>query len=640
MLPPLVGQPIFPHQIPAPLSVDSAPIQEVQTGAEVVDILDKLGFNKVLEEMAAKEAANAREENNVQKKFPAVFKMMEQVGVRSADGMLSPRPQLTFQEKEVPLLTLTLKKKTDEEKAEFYATVMQLIAFELEYLQMSHRYNESATRSKILQDIFVKMGGDFVGRSPVVSTVDINSFFHSSAGFACYMRYTKKVSTNPDLLLALQDNRVFSRFHNSKDPAVKAQMAVLKMCCFTEQKNDFFVKNVGPLLARTQYFFASPVAFEIARQFTPALALLTSLDMDMGEKLDYMEKFDPQVDPEKLYYLPLRKKIMEALCESYVDKQMFLYQKAYEQMQGLLKKYPKWRENHNYVSRFMKSDPLPNPDDFAADMRNQVGKMSTARIAQANQMALALEQEEDARIAALVKKKAKNTLRKKKTKLLQAKKEPVINKKPAEKPPAGRQESLLLKITQTIQKPSPLQRHERVKRWLRLSPTQLNVIRTFKDFRNGQEVYQYAGLSDQELQAQLTLHGFSPIIDKLLGNAELRKKYCHETARGVALFVELVRENEPIQRGVLHLGIDPHSSLCFHRKIDLKTDNEFLDLSFSQLAEIKEDEGYDAAKQQALKEELESGFEGGTDVQFDAGMEIISVTDKKLKCQINVFPLG
>ncbi|MCE5319284.1 MAG: hypothetical protein LLG04_18210 [Parachlamydia sp.] len=236
MFPPPVGQPIFPHLTQGLPAAFPAPVQEVPTGAgmddqQMADILEKFGFNKLLEEMAAKEAAQCREENKVQKNFPAIFKMMEQVCVRSAEGLLSQSPQLTFQKQEVHLSKLVdLKQKSDQEKAEFYAAVMQLIAFELEYLQMSHRYNESATRSKILQDIFIKMGGEFVGRSPVVSTIDVSFFLHSTAGFACYMRYTKKVSTNPDLLLALQDKGVFSRLRHSKDPAVKGQMAVLKMC--------------------------------------------------------------------------------------------------------------------------------------------------------------------------------------------------------------------------------------------------------------------------------------------------------------------------------------------------------------------------------------------------------------------------
>jgi len=601
---------------------------------EFAKIFEQIGFKNISGELDAQDEANKRGyQQTLRETYPAIFKMMSEVGTTNADGLLVPKWHALKEKGDRPLRMLQ-KESTPLTQAQYCMTVLNLIAFELEYMQLIHEYNEACTRNSIFLDILCQsMPVQFMGNLycvPIPKSFEINT----TAAFAFYLRFTKKLLDAQSQLQPYfnsEDADVFRCLSKDEDPAVKTQISYFAVAWKQQQATEqqsFVVHKIAPLLPRMQAFLTDEKVFEACKHFTPALALLSALDINMCKTTTYKGTFDPKTDLESRYYLPLRKDILQDLCSNYLDRQALIYEKAYTLMQEVLKKNPALEQ------------PVPflEPKLLRSNLSSLLNKIRSTKVDKSAQFAEAFIKEEAAKKVATTKKKdVRNPSRNKNAKPFRVQKVDFKAKQLGKTDETPKEISRLQSIVaKTLQQPSILQRHERVSRWLKLSPTQLDAIKAFKDYRDGKEVFQYALLNNEELKTQLILHGFSPFVDKLLGNAELKNKYCHQTPRGMALFVELTQENKPTQRGVLHLGLD--ASFCFHRKIDLKTDQEFLQQSYDQLADWKEDED-NATKQKALKEELELGFEGADEVHFDEKLETISVTDRKLKLQIRIFPL-
>jgi hypothetical protein len=392
------------------------------------------------------------------------------------------------------------------------------------------------------------------------------------------------------------------RLRESSDPSVVQQMTYYSL----KYRQSALSEELGKLsdeqealLNRANARLNRPISEITIRRLAPALGFFLALLVEEHKALFGFGNRNPAESPDFTHYIPLQEKFLASLSPGYFERQAALYEKASEYTP---------RGKQIYPRDFIRKAPAVDNSERAFQvLMAEESHPRSQRKKQPQRVAPAKPSTPEPELLIPL---------------------PIAPKGPSE---------LALKVAQAFTTPAPLAWHSRVRRWLNLNPSRVEEVRAFTDRRDGQIVRLYEARSESELLEQLTHHGYSPLVERILNSPELQEKYCLKTEGGLALFVELIYPSKRVERGVLSLGID--GKLCYHRKIDPKEKSSFLTFPLAQLAEVNlsDHEPSEADKQQ-LAEELASGFIGD-ELQIDERFEILKVIDRKNGCQLNIMPL-
>lgn len=135
--------------------------------------------------------------------------------------------------------------------------------------------------------------------------------------------------------------------------------------------------------------------------------------------------------------------------------------------------------------------------------------------------------------------------------------------------------------------------HGRVRRW---ATKNLMELRAFQDKVEGQSIFRYAGLSDEELILQRTLH-YLPGVENLIAYPEARQKYTFKTQKGYGLISRIIADDE-VHEGILYLGVEAKvidskiQHKIYHRYFEklVSIANVFSGISFEKLSPEEERE--------------------------------------------------
>lgn len=616
--------------------------------AQVEELILSLGLGQAGEHLRIQKS---EEQKNLTQKlkeaYPAIPKLLPLVSRKNNQRLSEPKWEVFAQHDQTiapRLFAESLRAISPQDKIAFYATIVQLLALEIDVIEYIKDLNFAISRqiafdaclSEVMPSRYL---GALVIRHCQSSDLDLD--LSSTESFAFYLRYTKKLQENQyTSLFKPEDEEIVKSCVKENKPGLMAVVRYTQqMSREREEMHDNF-KKFSQKLANTQTILDYQDGFPLCHRMAPALALLAALEIEENEqRCKQTGDADPKSDVSSTHYLPLRIDFLQKLSVTYLKKQKEIYKNAYNELQNRLKQDQTSTNEffrYKYAPKAAAKLLLHTPEEFAklVDALDQsLAPHPRPTLEQSEQNAAELLREEE---QAHVKSSGKHGKKKKPVvnQVVSKKELPKQTPAKAETPKVPHLTSL---VTRTLQKPLPFVLHERVKRWLQASPDRLNEIKEFQDYRDGKLVRLYENKDEEQLKTELILHGFSPLVDKILSEPELKDKYSVPTPKGFALFVELIQPGKLIQRGILVYGMD--KQLCYHRKIDPKTDAEIKSQTFEQLLAKLETITPESSlgARQALSEELSSGF-AGDDAEVTP-MQIIQFTDRKNRCQINLFPL-
>lgn len=181
---------------------------------------------------------------------------------------------------------------------------------------------------------------------------------------------------------------------------------------------------------------------------------------------------------------------------------------------------------------------------------------------------------------------------------------------------------------------------DRVKRWMKIKISTLEMIRGFQD----QGRLDYANQPLEELKNHWDNHAFSHLVDRVMGDADFRSLFTVKTATGRALFAEFQKLPDGIrQRGVVTYGFSGKPKRCYHRHFRPVSNQEILQRQLSEIIAssipaFEQQEPELEASSLSLAEDLAQGFIGD-EFDFDARLNIYRVTDKVHNMRICILPL-
>lgn len=529
-------------------------------------------------------------------------------------------------------------------KAQYFINVLHILRAELELFTLHKDFAQSSSACRALEKILFRImpvkfvGQMFFSQAPVWD-------LRSTEGFACYLRFTQRLQAcQADVAerLTVEDKKILKNMVSRRDPSVLAQATYFSVKWRQSEQSEKLSnlnKSLTQLLAAANAQMAHQPLVGICKQLTPAFGFLLTLLLDEFRTLQSSDTYSWETDPQYVYYLPLVEKFLQNLCKNYFDKQVSIYQKAFEELHTLMGKNSQINQAFDEVCR-----NLTPPEEVARSLqaiKERYQTTSHAHACSSDDFLARLIEEEEAKHPVKAHKQESTQVQKKRGaathQIVQTASRKIERVQKTSVTSFPSVSSLCRSVMQAMQVPHPVIWHQRIKRWLALDPSRVDEIRHFTDRREGDIVRLYQNLNESDLVTQLLLHGFSPLVDKVLGDSALRQKYSQKTERGVALVIEIIHPTLPAQKAIIFYGLE--NNFCFHRKIEMKEDRLFLFQTIPQLASSAL-VAADASDrdQQALTEELASGFEGDS-VEIDEQLEILKFIDRKNGHQINLFPL-
>lgn len=127
--------------------------------------------------------------------------------------------------------------------------------------------------------------------------------------------------------------------------------------------------------------------------------------------------------------------------------------------------------------------------------------------------------------------------------------------------------------------------HRHVSRW---ETKDFEEIKTYSKVSSlGNKFYPYAKLSDEEILLQKQKHYFPGVVENILALPDVRDLYCSPTDSGYSLKAEFITQEEEVQAGYLHFGIDPETKIIYHcffksSEDELAEDSEVFPVEFQE----------------------------------------------------------
>lgn len=640
------------EQTPEKETEEPIELQPLTASNALEAVFQSLNFSAMARENAVREKeSSACYKRDLDQKLAPIIRIKSSLTKKREDGRMIPHPNLLNNHQKLSPAQLfhacwkddilpNLPPDTDKEyvKAQLYVHLLELLDMENRFLIVLKDYIECLHQCRATEKIlFESSPVKFVGNMFFITVPRWD--LSTTEGFACFLRFTKRIEYSK-FVLSDQEKKVFDKLVKKGDKSVLAQTSFFTVKARqseNQEKREHLESDLRHSLGQACGLVTLQYDNALFKRITPALALLLNLFIDHLKETSEKGNYDPKADPVFDHFLPAYDNFMKQLLNTgYVEKQAALYKITDENLRFFLKKNP----NDLTQAAFTKLESLKTSEQFALAQNPLKPKTTKSPLALTPPL-----------------NDAKPSIPKEKSKFGKKKRRPkgshseLDESNPLQLPSDPKQEaaqavvacpmkpevSLAKTLAQALQQPQPVIWHRRVKRWINLSPNRIEEIRSFTDRRENTVVQLYANLPLEELLGQFLMHSFSPLIDKLLGEKGLKDKYTFQTATGHAIFIEIIKPGSPAKKGVIRYGID--GKLCYHRKIDLKSDEEFNKLSFLQLADdsLLNRETSEEEMQAALSE-LSSEFEGDY-AEFDEELEILRFIDRKNGCQINVFPL-
>jgi len=553
---------------------------------------------------------------------------------KDSDSLLSPHPQLLQKHDSQTaswLINSCLKsipQAGDKEttKLELYVNLLLILDKELEYLMALKDAVDARRLLHTLEGIIFETAPTKFAGNMFFAEINPKWDLRTTEGYAFYLRFTQKLQKEKEgqtSALTEEERAVFLRLLTSGDPSVAAQTAFFAV----NHRRSEVSEKVGELQTACERILADinrrlecSNIQAIYKWITPAFGFLLSVDLERLKVLSHNGNYDHKNNKDHTHYSPLFDRFLGSILPHYLEKQALIYNKCYDYLQALVKANPSCQNALNAVRT--PEAYFQVKQSFLKSFKTEPPKPKSL----SDEALALLLTEKSKKVPASAPKKTK----KNKAKVPQ---DAVPSQPPAPQeakpcpPPA--QVSLFTK-------PGALSWHQRIKRWMYLDSANFMQIRQFADKRDGQIVLLYEKLPEDELRNQFFFHGFSRLVDKILVDESMRKKYCLATDRGSSLFVEVICPSHSPKKAIISYGLD--KAFCFHRMIEFKDESDFHHHPLAALA-AQSQVAPSADDEAILLEELTSDFIGD-DAIFDPNLEIIKVIDKKHGYQINIFPLN
>jgi hypothetical protein len=568
------------------------------------------------------------------------------------------------------------------QKTLYYRAIVNVLFSELSFFQTVVKQLSVMMTLQHMQDFLVSnldMTWSKSGQRYEVQGTTVALDFSDLESYAFYLRFYKPLKGSRDfeaIYKLLQSQReVFTHYR----AAPTAQMLVM-MTSLLGDLSEIRAEKCKPLLSElskklllADSTFHDPCMPHLVSVFAPNYGyLLCEKVRQVGKTLASIDKRDVDPFDTKLWDRP-KASLLGMLEDGYLDKQIQIYNHAFEKMQQMVAARPIYKTTINF-DHYNEGSKIAiyTPEQFkrhVIELQKSI-KSSIANCVPISEISLDKVKKEGKENEVKDEKKSEKKESpsgrvsqapsasraqkkpKRKKKKAQSDKTPLDSEKVSSSTP--------LSLTQVVSSPTAFlsrpRRHfpdERVERWYAIDLSNFSKIRDFRDISRGQVLYRYKDLNDEALKLQLLLHGAAPKLDRLLDDLDMRKKYCITTLTGVGIFVE-IRSLEAVEKAIKLEAVDKaikgmlfiaiNGKIYFHRKADILPMARIRELSLSKLVDEAAQAVLAALSKEPSKEELAevekaiSADHEKDEVTVDK-YEIIHFIDSRLKCKVSAIPL-